>query len=235
MVFKNIKQSILSCLDLIYPNSCLCCARELLSGDAFLCLHCLSDLSQVPWVQGEAPKVSAQLKGKMLFENTYAMYYYHKFGNSGTLLKELKYRGNKGLGVFLGRQFGKMLKADETLMEVDYILPVPLHPKRLLKRGYNQSKLIAEGIQQVVPIPIADEVVERSKYNISQTTKGRAARSVSSKELFEVKNPSLWEGKHFLVLDDVITTGATMEAMSKALNRISNVKISIAALCCPYD
>lgn len=235
MILKKLKQYISAFLDLVYPNACTYCARELLPGDDHLCLHCLEDLPIVPWQIGQCLKVENQLKGKMIFEFTYARYYYHKFGKTGVLLKQLKYRGNKSLGIFLGRQFGVGLVQDPTINNIDFILPIPLHPKRQLKRGYNQTELIAKGIHQIVAIPIAKDVVIRSRHNVSQTGKGRIARSESSQNLFLVQNPENWEGKHFLVLDDVITTGATMESFYKAIISVKNVKVSIAALCCPYD
>jgi len=116
---------LLKLLDLFYPNTCLFCADSLVQGEQFLCVMCCNDMPVIPYKSGDCPPVSNQLKGKVDFENTYSLYYYNKFGKTGKLLKEIKYRGNRELGLHLGRLFGEQLKSNECIQNIDTIVPVP--------------------------------------------------------------------------------------------------------------
>ena len=234
-MLQNVKLYVTNLLNLVFPKVCIYCVKNLYAGEEFLCVACTKDLPLVPWNKGDCSPVSNQLKGKVNFAYTYSLYYYFKAGKTGKLLKDIKYRGNKGLGVFLGRRFGERLKENPTIVEIDLIVPVPLHPKRMLKRGYNQAELIATGMSEILSIPVQSNVFKRVKYSSSQTKKGREGRANSSQGIFEMVDSPQLEGKHILIIDDVITTGATMESMFKAVNLPSNVKISVAALCSPYE
>ena len=234
-MFSIVKQYIAKFLNLFYPNACLCCSENLVAGELFLCIVCDLDLPVIPWSNENTPSVASQLKGKVNFESAYSLFYYSKTGKTGKLIKEIKYKGNKELGEYLGSRFGERLLTISSMNTVDFVLPVPLHKRRLLKRGFNQSKLIAQGVGAKLNIPVLTSLIKRVKYNVSQTKKGREGRLISSKGLFELVKTQPFEGKHILILDDVITTGATIESMFQALESIKNVKISVAALCSPYE
>jgi ComF family protein len=229
------KLYVTNLLNLVFPKVCIYCVKNLYAGEEFLCVACTKDLPLVPWNKGDCFPVSNQLKGKANFIYTYSLYYYFKAGKTGKLIKEIKYRSNKELGISLGRRFGERLKENPTIKEIDFIVPVPLHPRRMLKRGYNQAELIAVGMSEILSIPVKNNTFKRVKYSSSQTKKGREGRANSSQGIFEMVDSPLLEGKHLLIIDDVITTGATMESMFSAVNLPSNVKISVAALCSPYE
>ena len=230
-----MKENVLQVLDLLYPHSCLYCAMNLVKGEDYLCLNCVKDLPLIPWNEGECPSVANQLKGKILFEKTYSHLYYFKSGITGRLLKEIKYRGNYKLAYHLGKQFGNSIVHHDKEARFDFIVPIPLHPKRILKRGYNQAEWIAKGLSEAMGVPILGDAIARVRHNKSQTMKGRQERIKTAIGLFKVVNQNVLPGKHILVIDDVITTGATIEALFHALKSYDNVKISVSALCSPYE
>lgn len=234
-MFQKVKQYVINLLDLFYPNACLFCAEKLVRGEHFLCINCFNDLPVIVSNDGICPSVSNQLKGKVPFHYTYSLYFYNKAGKTGKLLKDLKYRGNRELGLYLGRVFGEKIKKHSGYEKIDFIVPVPLHPRRLLKRGYNQADLISKGMSEILCIPEYNGIFERVKYNISQTKKGRASRFASTSGLFQLIKRDYIECKHILLVDDVITTGATIESLINTTIGIRNVKISVAALCSPYE
>ncbi len=175
--------------------------------------------------------------GRIPFVNATSLAYFTEDGLLQHLLHGLKYKGKKEIGSYLGRRLaGSILKNKPAEMQenwissVDMIIPVPLHPAKLAKRGYNQSLLIAEGMADILKIPVADNILIRVKDTESQTRKSRAERVNNMADAFSLRNKGLLTNKHVLLCDDVLTTGATLEACALALLNHDSLKISLATI-----
>jgi ComF family protein len=147
-----------------------------------------------------------------------------------TLLHDLKYREYAETGFYLGKLFGMDLKDDGIFSDVNAIVPVPLHPKKQRKRGYNQSSIIAAGLASELDVPVFEEVLVRMEHSSTQTKKTRMERWLNVKDVFVIQNSSLLENLHVLLVDDVITTGATTEACLLALKDIEGIRVSAASI-----
>ena len=144
-------------------------------------------------------------------------------------MHELKYNGNKEIGFIMGSALGQMILSFYKLDDIDFIIPIPLHKKREFQRGYNQAEIIANGVSSVIKVPVLNDSVWRIVNNKSQTNRNRSARNLNTDNIFEVSNFVNLKGKHILLLDDVITTGATMLSCGQSLIE-KDVKISVVAL-----
>ncbi len=168
--------------------------------------------------------------GKINIEAATAFCYFHKKSNIKDFIHSLKYDGKKEIGYILGRHFAAELLKSKRFKDVDLIIPIPLHPKRQKKRGYNQSEWIAKGIAEIMNKKIDTESVIRNTYNESQTKKGREERWTNVESIFIVPKPENLNNKYIMLVDDVITTGSTIEACVKIIQQTSSAKICIAAI-----
>lgn len=158
----------------------------------------------------------------------------YSFYGKGTVLQKLvhqvKYKGKKELAVYFGKWYAPSLKHAAPFSEADYIIPVPLHPKKLRERGYNQSACIADGLSKVMEVPVLTDTLKRAKNTETQTNKSRFSRWENVKGSFMIENPELIRNKHILVVDDVITTGATVEACINMLKTVPVASVSVASI-----
>ncbi|MEL6864495.1 MAG: phosphoribosyltransferase family protein, partial [Bacteroidota bacterium] len=159
-----------------------------------------------------------------------ALYYFSKGGRTQQLIHHLKYSGKKEIGLKLGQLYGKMLLESPYFKGIDVIIPVPLHPRKQKKRGYNQSDWFAKGLSESMNCPWYAHGLQRIHMANSQTQKSRLERLVNVSQAFEVKNRALLEGKHILLVDDVLTTGATLEACSEKILQIPQTQLSLATI-----
>lgn len=170
------------------------------------------------------------MAGRIPFERIASYAVYAKGGTLPPLIHHLKYRHKQAIGLLLGRMFGKDLMESEFLDSIDLIVPVPLHPKREKFRGYNQAEIIAKGLSDITSLPLSTNNLVRIIYNPTQTKRTKTERWENVKDIFKVTDPLLFQQKHLLLVDDVITTGSTLEACGIALQACKGVKISIATL-----
>lgn len=180
-------------------------------------------------------ELEKSLWGKMPLERASAFLYYAKGGDMRKLLFELKYEGNASLGYFLGCCMANELRPSGFFDGVDGIMPVPLHPRKQKERGYNQSRLLADGISSMTGIPIFDDLLVRKQYTETQTHKGSYERWVNVREAFECTCREDLKGKHVLLVDDVLTTGATLVSCADALRDIPDIRVSVLALAMAGD
>lgn len=166
----------------------------------------------------------------MNVEHACSFFYFRKGSRYRKLLHMLKYQGREDIGVFLGRQFGLELKSSELYKPITSIIPVPLHPKRFKERGYNQAEAIARGLSEAMGVPVVTDVLLRNIYTQTQTKKTRMERMQNIAGAFTICNPEKIAGGHVLLVDDVITTGATLETCTQTLIDSVNVKVSIGTL-----
>jgi ComF family protein len=231
----SLKSSVLNAsaclLELVYPKVCIACGTHLFADEVEICKMCLNHLPKTGFEKHpDDNAISAMLWGRCSVESAYSLYYYRKGERIQSLLHAVKYKGNKALGHALGKQLGKNIKSSHK--EFDVIVPIPLHPMKQLKRGFNQSEVIAEGTKEILSIPVDASIVHRRKFTSTQTRKSRFDRWKNVENIFTLNESSSLKGKSVLVIDDVITTGSTMEACVNSLSEIENIKISIATIAC---
>jgi ComF family protein len=220
-------------LSLFFPRLCATCDAALLRHEEMLCTICLHQLPKTNFhLQNDNP-VSRIFWGRVPVEHAAAWCYFQKGSKIQHLIHLLKYNGKKEIGQYLGSIYGQELILSPFYHNIEIIIPVPLHPKRKRKRGYNQSEWIAKGLSETMKIPVDTKTLIRSTASDSQTKKSRFRRWENVKEIFSITNATLLQDKHILLVDDVLTTGATIESCTNELLKINGVKISVVALACP--
>ncbi len=230
LIIQRAGETVGDFFSLFYPKACFACGESLLKTEEVLCTSCVFGLPKTHFQDYEDNPLEQLFWGRFPFESATALYFFAKKGTVQHLIHQLKYGGHKEIGVYLGKLLGQELKASARFSTLDLIVPVPLHPKRLHERGYNQSEQIASGLSQSLDIPVDTTSFVRAFATKTQTKKTREERWDNVSEKFLVTTPEALAGKHLLLVDDVITTGATLDACVQTLSRIDGVKISIAAL-----
>ena len=229
-VFSIISQSFKDLTDVAYPDLCLGCGKTLTDNERSLCLTCLVQLAQTGMHKTETNEITELFFNKTPIIYGCAFFKYIKGGLLQRLIHDLKYRGHPEIGTILGTIAARAIKKSESFKNIDFIIPVPLHPRKLKIRGYNQSEKIAEGLSQVLNIPIDNNVLTKTTYNDTQTKKHRYERFLNSQNLFTANHSPKYEGLHYLIVDDVLTTGSTLESCINELKTIPGVKVSIFTL-----
>ena len=219
-------------ISLIFPRTCLTCQLPLQKHEENICLECRFHLPRTNYHLYSENPVSQLFWGKVNIERATSYYHFKKGGRVQRLIHQLKYRGKVGAGKTAGRFFGEELSREPWSEGIDLIVPVPLHPRKKKKRGYNQCDYIAEGMAQGLGIDWLPNGLKRVSANSSQTRKAQYDRWLNVENIFSLDDRSQLSGKHILLVDDVITTGSTLEASAHALLQESGVKVSIATLAC---
>lgn len=228
-IYKPMKL-INNILSLFYPRLCAACGDALQQNEQCICLNCMLHLPETQFHKEHFNPLRHIFDGRVPVEEVTALMSYKKANRTQKILHNLKYRGQKEIGAILGEYLGKQLITEERYRGVQYILPIPLHPKKQRKRGYNQSEWIAMGLSKGMGIPYLTDVLVRSQFTETQTRKGRFERWVNVKDVFAVQHPEKVEHTHVLVCDDVLTTGATTEAAIRKLLEVDGVRVSVATL-----
>ncbi len=217
-------------LNLFFPNQCQSCGISLTSGEKVLCLSCVYKLPKTNFQDHIDNPLARIFWGRAKLHAVTSFLFFNKGGNVQKLIHNFKYKGNIEAGRYLGEIFGRELNNSSLFNSVDIIVPVPLHSKKLKKRGFNQSTIISEGISISMKKPVDDISLQRIEFTETQTKKARYTRWENVKGKFGLVDSSLLEGKHILLVDDVLTTGATLESCAQTLLEIPEVKISMATL-----
>ena len=216
--------------ELFFPRICRGCGNHLFEHEHEVCSNCLRKLPRTGFELIDDNPVSKMFWGRIHIEKAASLYYYRKGELLQKLLHKLKYKGNYHLGEVFGQQAGKIFLRSGFTADVDAVVAVPLHEKKRRERGYNQSEIIAKGISEVTKIPFLNGNLIRTVYTESQTQKGRFERWENVKSVFNITHEEELQGKHILLVDDVITTGATLEACASALKKAGDVKVSIVTI-----
>ena len=217
-------------ISLLFPELCCSCNESLVGTEKLICTSCLYNLPFTNFHLKADNIVAQQFWGKVQLEGAYAMCYFTKGGNMQNLMHHFKYKGIKEIGNLMGNIAGGQLLNSPPFNNADLIIPVPLHKKRMRERGYNQSACFAAGLADKLNISTADYYLLRQKKTDTQTHKSRFARFENMQEVFYVSKAAELEGKHVLLVDDIVTTGSTLAACCEALLKVPGLKISIATI-----
>lgn len=219
-------------LSLFYPGLCAACKSPMVRNEKIICAPCMMDLPYTNFHRYRDNPVAKIFWGRTRIEFATALCFFQKAGRVQQLLHELKYKGNQEVGLVLGRELGKQILETSDMEKIDLILPVPLHPRKERLRGYNQAKPIADGIAEVINSRVQPDAARRLHFNQTQTNRNRYNRFENVSEIFKVSEPAAMYGKHVLIVDDVITTGATIESCSNAILKVEETKVSVVSLAC---
>ena len=208
----------------------MACGNSLFHNEATICTSCLFRLPKTKFHLDKNNPISKTFWGRANIEMGTALYLYRKGGKVQSLIHHLKYHGQKEVGVFLGQLYGGQLKNTENFKDIDIVIPIPLHKKRLKERGFNQAETFAAGLAETMKITMDTSSVFRDTATSTQTKKSRYKRWENVNAIFKIKDAAELENKHVLIVDDVITTGATMEACINTLNTVKGIRVSVAAI-----
>ncbi len=217
-------------IHLFFPHICPGCGSDTLQSDEFICFRCFTELPFTKFESIRNNKTERIFHGRVNVQNGMSLLYFSKDSLVQNLLHALKYNGNRELGIFLGRLMGKAIRNSTAFQNIDVLVPLPLFKEKEKKRGYNQSAILCEGIATETGFPVSGGDVIRTIHTETQTKKHRRERWQNVEGIFEVRNEEKLSGKHILLVDDVITTGATLEACAAALLKLPNTTVSIATL-----
>lgn len=215
---------------LFFPEICEACGISLRKNEGIICIKCLYELPRTDFCYFEDNMILHLFAGRLKLEKATALFSFQKGSRFRKLLHSLKYKNKPEIGVLLGRELGAEMKKSGNFKNIDAIIPVPLHSKRLKERGYNQSEQIGHGISEILGIPQYTDVFFRNEYTKTQTRMNREERWNNVSGKFNVKNSEKIQNKHVLLVDDVITTGSTLEACGEILLQTEGLKLSIAVL-----
>jgi ComF family protein len=217
-------------VSLIFPDLCVACRDGLMANEDLICTDCLYNLPATNFHLQPDNLVARQFWGKLPIKGAYSLYYFNKGGNIQNMMHQFKYNGMHRIGNVLGNIAGKQLLHNEAFNSAEIIIPVPLHKNRLKERGYNQSASFADGLAQKLSAKVDIDNLVRSVATKTQTHKSRFARFENMQEVFAVARPADLINKHVLLVDDIVTTGSTLEACGIELLKVPGLKLSIATI-----
>jgi ComF family protein len=226
--FKEVKTSF---LHLLFPHVCNGCGSDILNEENMLCMRCISELPETNFHMHPDNPVEKIFWGRLPLVSATAQYYFSKETRMQHLMHQFKYKSNKDLGKQLGYLMGNDLLLSDRFKNIDALIPLPLFAIKEKRRGYNQATVLCEGIAEIIKVEILKDVIVRTQHTETQTKKGRVERWENIEGKFELVKPEKIQNKNILLVDDVITTGATLEACGQELIKANNVGLSVATLC----
>jgi len=226
----QVKNYLEDFLHLFFPHNCIGCGTDILNNEDALCVHCLTQLPETGFLSKAGNPVEKIFYGRLPIQHAGSAFYFNKGSLLQHLIIQLKYRANQTAGMYLGKILGNLIREANRFDDIDVIVPLPLNEKKLFTRGYNQASLLAKGIAEVLQKPVIENAVERIQFTETQTHKNRITRWQTMEGAFKVVNESLLKNKHILLVDDIVTTGTTLESCSNAVLQAENTKLSICTL-----
>lgn len=216
-------------LHYFYPRYCVGCGNDPLPGNTRICSHCLQSLPHTRFFEREGNPVEKVFDGRLRISAAAALYYFTKRSLVQQLLVRLKYHRDQQAGLLLGRLMGHALQQSQRFDDIDLLIPIPLNKTREFKRGYNQATILCQGIVSVWYKPLLTHAVERRKHTDTQTQQNRLSRWQNMEGIFSIKDEKALSGKHILLVDDVITTGATIESCGNCLLQVPDTRLSVCS------
>ncbi len=235
MEISSLRKWWLSLSHLFFPHRCAVCGKALQTGEVVVCMRCNMDMPRTNYHRLPDNPVERMFWHKLPLQRATSYFHYHKGSSFRQLLHLLKYAGRHDIGEAMGRFMAKELAGSGFFEGIDLLVPVPLHPRKKKSRGYNQSECIAKGISAITRIPLSPAAVARSRQTDTQTHKSAYERWENVKDVFRLRHPDQLAGKHILIIDDVLTTGATITACADAFAQVEGVRISILTLAVAGD
>lgn len=230
---ENKKSWFSPLLDIFFPKICAACESEKVA-DSPLCISCLSDLSIIENQADGNHLAELRLQNRFPYQRAFSYLYMSKKGSTHKLLHQIKYKYRKDIAVFLGDLFAEEIQK-QFHDQVDAIIAVPIHKKKLKSRGYNQTFILAECVAKKMGIPFYADTLKKVKNTDSQTSKTRIERIANLEGSIQVENAALLSGKRILLIDDVLTTGSTVEACYESIKNIPEIQVSVATLALAGD
>lgn len=221
---------ILSFSHLFFPHHCAGCGSDIISEEQLLCAHCSSNLPYTVFENIHNNPIEKNFWGRVSILNATSLLHFTKDSVLQNLLHQFKYKGKKEIGLYFGRLIGNSILKSERFKNIDALIPLPLFISKEKRRGYNQSTILCEGVAEVLHLPVWRNVIVRAAATETQTHKNRIERWENINGKFEVKDFPFLKNKHVLLVDDVVTTGATIEACASQLLLAENVTVSVATL-----
>lgn len=221
-----------SLLNLFYPEPCLTCAKPLLNNEVSICTICRDEFPKTHFINYKENQAAKLFYGKVKLVNVAAYYWYSKQHIIQELIFQLKYRNHQEIGELLANWIAFDINKSAQFNAIDYVIPVPLHPKKFKKRGYNQLTVFGKTLARELNCKLAENLLLKTKNTITQTKAGKEKRWKNTQNVFALTEniPSDFEGKHFLLIDDVLTTGATLLACALELKKIPESRVSILTI-----
>jgi ComF family protein len=226
----SLKNIFSATLHLFYPHVCTGCGSDLLEEKNLLCLHCINDLPHTNFAQYSNNPIEKIFWGRMPVTAAHSEFYFTKATLIQHLIHQLKYKSDTAIGFYLGEIMGNTLLTSGRFSNIDYLIPLPLYPDKERKRGYNQAAIICNGMSATMNIPVLTQNILRQRFTATQTLKHRTERWENVAGSFIIKNAAALRGKNVLLVDDVITTGATLEACGSILVQVEGLQLFIASL-----
>ena len=224
-------------LGLLYPRICPLCGIPLQQGEAHLCINCLCNLPRTN--SHRLPRGTSSIEtpfaGYPAVHRVVAFLRFEQEGPAQRLIHQFKYHGDEQLAIYLGHQAAQELRAEGCFTDVDRLVPVPLHPRKMHQRGYNQSERIARGFASIYGIPIDTDTLVRRAYTETQTRKSAYDRHLNMENVFTTIHPEHLAGHHILLIDDVLTTGSTLLSCIDALHTVPDLRISLFTVATVLD
>lgn len=217
-------------LQLLFPELCVACGHDLPATESCFCLRCRLTLTPSDMYRQRENEFTNRFWGRLPLQTGAAFYYFTRKSPVQRALHQLKYHNKPDIGIKIGREFGKQLRQSPVFNSVEMVIPVPLHPRKERLRGYNQSMMLARGIAEALEVPASDKALVRNRFTESQTRKKRIERFQNVEQVFTVERPELIEGRHLLLVDDVLTTGATLEICGQTLLQAPGTTLSMATI-----
>lgn len=224
---KEIKDSV---VQLLFPEVCPGCGNEIYGSESLLCIHCINEMPETNFERKAFNPIEKKFWGRIPLADAAALFYFSRESLMQRLMHQLKYKGNKDLGFQLGTMMGKKI-ADSGRFYPDVLVPLPLFPSRERKRGYNQAQVLCEGMSEILRIPVVSNAVSRPMFTETQTKKGRVERWKNIEGKFVLDKPALLANRSVMLVDDVITTGATLESCGIEILKAENIELSLLTLC----
>ncbi len=225
-----LKHSLEEMISLFFPNLCLACGENLPPKQEMICVHCQYKLPRTGFHEHRENPFTERFWGRLPLESGAALFHFIKGGKVQRLVHQLKYNNKAQIGTRLGQWYGRLLTESPWFHTVDAVIPVPLHPRKEHLRGYNQAAMFAKGISDTMKIACLQKGLVRNLFTETQTRKSRLERVENVSEVFQVPKPADLNNRHVLLVDDVITTGATLEACGLKLLEIPGLKLSMATI-----
>ena len=218
-------------MGLLFPRLCLACSQPITFDEKYICLNCQATLPETDFHLFPKNAFTERFDGRLPIETAAALFFFTKKSRTQHLIHQIKYEDKREVAFELGRLFGQKLVQQPHFQDINYIIPVPMHPKKRIRRGFNQAEVFANGLSEVLQIPVETSVLKKIKMTESQTKMSRLQRMNNTEDVFQITNPSLLQGKSILIVDDVMTSGATLESCANVLLEAApNLKINFATI-----